>query len=291
MREEPVAVAPVSRHVPNSPANGGIGTLTSMGENTIHDAVAAQFGPNAAAYVTSPTHSDEPSLQALIELVRPCETDELLDVATGAGHTALAFAPQVRNVVALDLTPAMLREAEKLARERSITNLSVREGRAEEMPFPDESFDLVTVRTAPHHFADVSRFLKEALRVLRGRGKLLVVDTSSPEDKRLDEQLNRIERLRDPSHVRNYTPTEWIGMAEKAGFLLLSLQVGRHALGKKMEVHRWMDRIGTPAENRSQILGAFENADPDLIEALELERREDEVWFSLPEITMLCAKA
>ena len=261
-----------------------------MPPSEIHEKVAGQFGPNAAAYATSAGHSNAAVLAGLVELVRPSSSDRLLDIATGAGHVALAFAPHVDRAVALDLTPSMLRIVEGLARERGLDNLETIEARAEELPFPDSSFEIVTVRLAPHHFADPVGFVREVHRVLQPDGKFLLVDTTVPEDDLLDEEINRIELLRDPSHVRNYRVSEWRNMLEQNGFMISQVQVGMHAGGTRMEVIGWMDRIGTPPENRPQLLGAFFDPTPELVEALDIRREHDIATFSLPEMTLLAKK-
>jgi ubiquinone/menaquinone biosynthesis C-methylase UbiE len=261
-----------------------------MENESIHEQVTAQFGANAAAYATSPTHRDEKSLRELVDLVKPKHSDRLLDVATGAGHTALAFAPEVAAVVAYDITPAMLHQTEKLAQERGLENVVTQLGSAEEMPFEDGSFDVVTVRTAPHHFADIDAFLAESFRVLKSGGTLLVVDTTVPEDPQVGAEINRIEKLRDPSHGRNLTVPEWVSAIESNGFQVVSTKEGFHAGGKKMELDQWMNRIGTPEENREEIIGSFTDPTPELVEALDIERLDGSIWFTLPEVTLLAKK-
>src|ERR1700728_2564890 len=120
----------------------------------VHKSVQAQFGATAAAYSTSAGHGDRIALNTLVAMAAPQSTDQVLDIATGAGHTALAFAPHAREVVAYDLTEAMLAETAKSAERRGLTNVVTRRGPAEQLPFPDSTFDIVTVRLASHHFAD-----------------------------------------------------------------------------------------------------------------------------------------
>src|SRR5690348_14122914 len=97
----------------------------------IQDKVQAQYGKQAAHYSTSKSHATGDSLRTLLALAAPRPTDRVLDVATGTGFCAFAFAPNVASVVAYDLTPAMLKEAERLAWERGLTSLSFQQGPAE----------------------------------------------------------------------------------------------------------------------------------------------------------------
>ena len=188
-----------------------------------------KFGAAAADYATSSVHAKGESLARLVELVAPEKGWRVLDVATGAGHTAFAFAPHVAKVTASDITDAMLAEAKKLAAARGLGNVKTIRAQAEDLPFPDMSFDLVTCRLAAHHFADVAAFAAEALRVLMPKGRLALVDNLSPDREILPElstveiqrwaaAYNRFEKLRDPSHVRCLGLGEWRGLLGKAGF-------------------------------------------------------------------------
>src|SRR5438067_595275 len=91
---------------------------SAMEDQTIKDRVQAQFGPAAQSYVHSAGHARGDDLRRLVELARLSGDERVLDIATGGGHTALAFAPHVREVVASDLTPQMLAAAEAFIREQ-----------------------------------------------------------------------------------------------------------------------------------------------------------------------------
>ena len=187
------------------------------------------FGQRAAFYMTSAVHKDKVVLDRLIELAQVKPTDRVLDVATGTGHTAFAFAPHVREVVATDITPEMLLEGRRLRQaahrpggadmgkaEGGITNVEFQLADVHDLPFDGESFDVVTCRRAAHHFADVGRALREMCRVLRPGGRLVVDDRSVPEDDLVDATLNRLDVLHDHSHVREYRPSEWRRLMQDA---------------------------------------------------------------------------
>jgi ubiquinone/menaquinone biosynthesis C-methylase UbiE len=128
----------------------------------------------------------------------------------------------------------MLAQAGRLAREKGLANVRFELGDALKIGYPDSSFDLVTTRRATHHFEDVPRFLGEARRVLRPGGRLGVVDMSPPEG--TESFSNRIEILRDSSHVEAFTPASWRSMVSKAGFRILSSQV----LGEPVTFEKWL---------------------------------------------------
>jgi SAM-dependent methyltransferase len=214
----------------------------------------------------------------------------VLDVATGAGHVALAFAPHVARVVAYDMTPSMLQQTLASARERGLGNVEGVPGIAEELPFEDGTFDVYTVRLAPHHFADVEASVKEAARVLKPGGKYLVVDTASPEDPTLDAQVNEIEMLRDPSHVRNYRPSEWRRMAETAGLEVVSLTDSFCGAGRAMDFDDWVLRMRTPGDKVARLRELFADASPALVELLDIQIENGRIAFRLPQVNLLARK-
>jgi ubiquinone/menaquinone biosynthesis C-methylase UbiE len=185
------------------------GTITSL--------VQQQFGQAAQDYVTSFTHAQGTDLQRLVELAEPQGHEVALDVATGGGHTALAFAPRVRHAVALDLTQPMLQAARSFIVEQGVSNVSYCRAAAEALPFADGSFDLSLCRVAAHHFAEPRRYALECGRTLRSGGRLLISDHIGLDDPELDAFMDRFERWRDPSHVRAYTFDEWRSFLEAAG--------------------------------------------------------------------------
>jgi len=194
--------------------------------------VQQQFGAHAAAYATSTVHAKGASLGRLVELVKPERHWRALDIATGAGHTAAAFAPHVARVIASDVTQEMLREAGKLAADKGLANMETAHADAEALPFEDASFDLVTCRIAAHHFPDVPTFVAEVWRVLKAGGTFALVDNIAPDSQSTagftnaelrDAALtyNAFEKIRDPSHGRCLGMAEWAEVLADTGFAVL----------------------------------------------------------------------
>src|SRR5262249_3436403 len=129
--------------------------------------IQQRFGAAAARYAESDYHGAGPDLAAMLEAARLRGDERVLDVGCGAGHTALRFAPRVTEVVAVDLTEAMLEQARSLAAARGIANVRCERGDAQALAYPDASFDVVTCRVCAHHFARPERAVREAARVLR----------------------------------------------------------------------------------------------------------------------------
>jgi ubiquinone/menaquinone biosynthesis C-methylase UbiE len=195
------------------------------------------FGATAAHYLTSKPHAQGKSLDRLVELVKPGPNWHALDVATGAGHTAYAFAPHVARVWATDITEEMLSLVRGEIAKRNLANMRAAHAKAESLPFDDATFDLVTSRIAPHHFDSVPAFLDEAHRVLKPGGTLAIVDNVVPAGS-VGDYVNAFERLRDPSHLRAWTMDEWREAIGKHGFRIAH----EETLGKTMEFASWAAR-------------------------------------------------
>ncbi len=201
------------------------------------DEILQQFGANTEAYVNSEVHAKGASLGRLVELLEPEIGLQTLDIATGAGHTAFALAPFVAQVSATDITPEMLAQAEQLAIERDLTNVIFETADAGSLPYPENIFDLVTCRIAPHHFPDISLFVAEAVRVLQPGGLLAVVDNVVPPGV-VGDYVNAFEKLRDPSHGRCTSMAEWLKSFDEAGLALTH----QETLAKRLNFRFWAQR-------------------------------------------------
>jgi ubiquinone/menaquinone biosynthesis C-methylase UbiE len=219
-----------------------------------------RFGRAAADYATSEVHAKGASLRRLVELTEPKPHWRVLDIATGAGHTALAFAPIVAKVTATDITEEMLAETRKLAKARGHINVRTLSAKAEDLPFPDASFDLVVCRLAAHHFDDVKGFAAEAYRVLMPGGLIGIVDNLTPDaaivSGRTADELREcavlfdaFKRLSDPSHRRCLGLLEWKKLLSDAGFAVTHDEV----LDKDIEFGSWVQRMRSDAATTARL--------------------------------------
>ena len=235
---------------------------------TTHEAlVTAQFGPRARAYVESKDHAKGADLERLAALVRSRPGGRVLDLGCGGGHVSFAVAPHVRDVVAYDLSAEMLGAVRAVAAERGLDAIGTRQGSAEDMPFEDASFDFVFTRYSAHHWYDLAAGLAEMRRVVRTGGLAVVMDSVSPEPPLLDGFLNGVELLRDPSHVRDYTPTEWGDALRVAGFRPAAPTLSR----LRLDFAAWIARIGTPETEARAIRALQRQAPSEIAEHFAIE--------------------
>jgi ubiquinone/menaquinone biosynthesis C-methylase UbiE len=225
--------------------------------------VQAQFGRAATAYVASTGHAGGEDLQTLVAWGRAGRPARVLDVATGGGHTALAFAAIAREVVALDATEAMLGAARRFVAGRGVLNVRYTIGDVAALPFVEGVFDAVTCRIAAHHFADPAAAVREARRVLRAGGTLLLQDILGHDDAEANAFIREVERRRDPSHVRAYRLAEWKAFLRAAGFTLME----HTTLAKARVWPEWTARMQMTAEARAE-LERFVRAAPERVRAI-----------------------
>jgi ubiquinone/menaquinone biosynthesis C-methylase UbiE len=220
--------------------------------------VQAQFGGSAAAYVASPLHAAGEDLDRLRAWGAARRGERVLDVATGGGHTALAFAGIARRVIAYDLTEPMLQAARGHVRGRGAANVEFVAGDAAALPFDDGAFDVVTCRTAAHHFPDVAGAVRQIHRVLRPGGSLLLQDILGHDDAEANAFILEVERRRDPSHVRSYRMAEWKAFLRASGLTVIE----EFLIWKIREWDEWTGRMRMTAEARRD-LEAFVRQAPE----------------------------
>jgi SAM-dependent methyltransferase len=188
-----------------------------MSDTTHQDLILDQFTRQATVFSTAPTITDEDALRMIVDAAQPTRGDRLLDVACGPGLVVCAVAPHVREATGIDVTPAMLDRARKLATDKGLTNTTWRQGDVYSLPYEDASFTIVTTRFSCHHFLDPAAVLREMVRVCAPGGRVVVVDDYASEDPRKAAEFNKLEKFRDPSHSRCLTLTELKGLFGKVG--------------------------------------------------------------------------
>jgi ubiquinone/menaquinone biosynthesis C-methylase UbiE len=187
-----------------------------MTEASHRGLILDQFTRQATLFSTAAPITNEGALRMIVDAARPRPDDSVLDVACGGGIVVCAFAPHVRHATGIDVTPAMLERARQLAGEKGLTNVDWRQGDVNSLPSADGSFNIVSTRFSMHHFPDPMVVLREMVRVCAPGGSIVVVDTYASENAAKAAEFNRLERLRDPSHVRSLTLSELKALFGKA---------------------------------------------------------------------------
>jgi SAM-dependent methyltransferase len=175
------------------------------------------WSERAEAYRQSEAHREGPDLDLLVEWAAGART--ALDVASGGGHVTRRLRAAGLEVVASDPAPGMRPDVVCPA---------------EDLPFADDSFDVVACRVAAHHFADVARAMSEVARVARDR--VLLVDNLF-----VDEVAEEADRIRDPSHVRNYSESEWRSLFSEARLRVADVR----RFDMTIAVGPWLERAGS----------------------------------------------
>jgi ubiquinone/menaquinone biosynthesis C-methylase UbiE len=182
----------------------------------LHQAkIVEQFSRQAIPFTQVPGHFD--AMGILVRLSEVCPEDTVLDVACGPGMVACEFARHAGHVTGVDITPAMIEQAEKRQRELNLQNLSWRVGDAVPLPFADNSFSLVITRYSFHHLLAPEKALSEMIRVCRPGGRVMVADVAVESAK--SESYDRLEIMRDPSHTHALTHEEFAALFHNSGLL------------------------------------------------------------------------
>ncbi|KEF36590.1 methylase involved in ubiquinone/menaquinone biosynthesis [Schinkia azotoformans MEV2011] len=259
-----------------------------MNDEKVKQKVKETFGKNAEKYIKSESHAKGDDLQLLVEWMQPQSNWIVLDIATGGGHVAKTLAPHVATVYATDLTVEMLSNtADHLS--KACTNIFYVIADAENLPFLEGTFDVVTCRIAPHHFPNPNNFIKEASRVLKPGGKFLLIDNVAPEEKHLGVFMNTVEKLRDESHVRCLSVNEWKELFVSNGLEEIQSQNRK----KRFQFPTW---VAVTVKNQQQIDTVEQyilNADEELKSyfSIVMSENEDHVLsHQIDEWMVLCQK-
>jgi hypothetical protein len=183
------------------------------------------WSDRAQAYRDSKAHSQGADLDLVVEWAHGCAS--AIDVATGGGHVARRLREAGLQVVSCDPSPGMQPDVICFA---------------EDLPFDDRSFELAVTRVAAHHFGDVRAAVIELARVASRR--VIVVDNLF-----MGEPAEEAEKLRDPSHVRNYSEDEWRSFFADAGLTVDEVQT----FDFPIELGPWLERTECYGEDAERV--------------------------------------
>ena len=242
------------------------------------------FNAIAGQYAASEVHAHSPTIRRLHGLLAAERQGAICDVACGPGHLALSFAGQASRIVGVDAAPNMLRQFERLAKERGVTVETV-QAFAEKIPLASNSFDTVASRLAPHHFPSVARAVQEMVRLAKPGGRVAVIDLEGSDHPALDEFNHELEVLHDPTHIRSHSARRWREYFEECGLVVDALESGQTELPGGLSVRRWCEIGSTEKAAREKIRARLEQAPRELLEELGIRFEDGE--FYLPVRTLI----
>jgi ubiquinone/menaquinone biosynthesis C-methylase UbiE len=247
----------------------------------------SQFGRLAESYKNSKTHTQSNALASAASYLSGRSYQTAVDIGAGPGFTAFDISPQCARVIATDITPEMLEQVRTLRIDKGAPDTEMMLVQAESLPYADDSIDLITCRTASHHFVNVKDWMNEVSRVLSQSGELIVIDTISPVNQKAADWMHEIEIWRDPSHVKNFSLAEWQTLANFAG-LKIEVEVISEVL---LEYPDWTQRAGMDEAEAVKLGIALENAPIEAKEAFNIKGTQaNGINFSWPVINLRAIK-
>ncbi len=219
------------------------------------DTIRREFSKQAEGYAgPGLTQADAAGLRWVLDNLTLLPVHRVLDVVAGTALVGRAIAPHVREVVALDLTPAMLDVGRREAQRAGLANITFQKGDARALPFQNAEFDVVLTRFSIHHLLEPLVVVREMARVCKPGGSVAVIDLVAPDDTALAERYNHWERMRDPSHTTALPRRALERLVEDARLVV------KRTASREMEINvaRWLDLAKTPIEARGVVLGALD---------------------------------
>lgn len=260
-----------------------------MNLNEIQQAAREQFARQSHRYAAGHVleNTEDVAAAAAAHLAGLPARARVLDIATGAGHTALFFAERGHDVTAADIAQPMLERVREAACKRGVA-VTTKLHSAESLPYADGEFDLVTCRVAAHHFASPEDFVRETARVLKPGGAFLLIDgTVADGHAEAEEWMHRIEKLRDPSHHRMLTPGAWSRLCEAAGLAVFSADVTQF---QQPDLEWYFETAATAPENRAEVLRLIADAPRSARELFQLAEEGGKTVWQWQRLTLVARK-
>jgi ubiquinone/menaquinone biosynthesis C-methylase UbiE len=248
--------------------------MSTQSKQTHQAKIIDQFSRQAIPFTQVPGHFD--AMQILIKLSEVNRDDTVLDVACGPGMVACEFARHAGHVTGIDITPAMIEQAEKRQNELNLDNLTWTVGDAVPLPYADNSFSLVTTRYSLHHLLAPEKALSEMIRVCRPGGRVMIADVAVESTK--SESYDRLEIMRDPSHNHALMREEFAALFQHSGLL----DCRQSAYGVDIELETQL-RASFPKPGDESILREMVTNDigTDSL-GINARREDDKVMYTVP---------
>ena len=254
----------------------------------IQAASAAQFDRQSQHYGKGHILEQTADIESALKHIPLAPGWRALDIATGGGHTGIFLATRGCEVTLGDISKNMLERAEKLAAERGL-GVTTRQFPAEAIPFAEGAFDLVSCRVAPHHFSDPAGFVRESARVLRAGGYFLLIDGSIEDGQpEAEAWLHDVEKWRDPSHNRLWTPSAWRRWCAEAKLEVVHEEMREF---QQPDLDWYFEAAATSPENRAKVREAIRSASPAVRAFMRIREDHGKVSWWWQRLVLVARKA
>ena len=169
--------------------------------------VASTFGKRTAGRFDA---------MGIVEFSRVEPGSKVLEVGAGTGNFLSLFEPVAKKVYGVDLTDAMLRQAQQ-----KVPSIAAIVADGAKLPLSDGSMDLATTAQTIHHIPEPVAVIAELARVAGSEGKVLVVDQVATESAEESEAMTELETVRDPTHATSWPPSAFRRMIADAGLEMI----------------------------------------------------------------------
>ena len=223
----------------------------------------------------------EYAIKRLVTLSNVSKKDTVLDVACGSGLVSCELASVVHHVTGIDITPAMIEQANLLRQEKNLCNIKYEIGDVTHLPYGDESFSIVITRYSFHHLVDPHSVLSEMKRVCIPKGRVVVIDATPAYD-----MYNYVEKLRDPSHVKALTFAELLEMFKEIGLTIINAD----SYGVEMDLERLLQSSFPNPGDKDKIRRLFIEDVQNNTLGVNSHYVEREIHFTYPTSIIIAQK-
>ena len=253
----------------------------------VQRAAQEQFAKQSGHYGRGHVLENTEDVRVALDFIPLPTPAQVLDLATGAGHTGLFLAGLGHQVILADIAGPML-SAPPAPPPIAACSVQTRQHAAEHLPYPDSQFDLVTCRVAAHHFSSPESSVRESARVLKPGGYFLLIDgTVADGEPEAEAWAHTVEKLRDPSHHRLLTPNTWSGLCAAAGLEVRKLLI---APFKQPDLDWYFEAAATSPENRAKVLQLVANAPASARRLFRLGNEDGKIVWWWQRLTLVARK-
>ena len=250
-----------------------------------NELIIDQFTKQAIPFTQNAAHTAEYAVKRLVTLCNVSKKDTVLDVACGSGLVSCELAKVAHHITGIDITPAMIEQANLLKQEKNLNNIKYEIGDVSHLPYADASFSLVATRYSFHHLVDPSSVLSEMKRVCMLKGRVVVIDVTPASDK--VDMYDYVEKLRDPSHVKALTFAELQEMIERIGLTIRNTDFFRI----EMDVERLLHASFPNPEDINKIRQLFIEDVQNNILGVNSHYVGTEIHFTFPTSMIIAQKS